>query len=162
MKRVLFLIISIFGHLRFDNLTSKSHTFFSQKNIVLFLLFIVLMLSSCFRDRVVDTRKLSVVNESETDIYWVRSESGTLKKTISNDDVDLVKVNSIGLVGNIVPPWDVTIANSKNKKLTIYIVIKDSVDKYGWANVYKKNKFSKKYLIDMQYLKDNKWTIVYP
>ena len=97
MKRVLFLIITIFTHLRFDRLTSKSHSFFSRKNIVLFLLFTVLMLSSCVRDRV-DTRKLSIVNESTTDIYWVRSESGTLKKTTRNDDVDLVKVNSIGLI----------------------------------------------------------------
>jgi len=161
MKRVLFLIITIFEHLRFDLLSSKSHYFFSRNNNVLFLLFAVLMLSSCVRDRI-DSRKLSVVNESTTDIYWVRSESGTLKKTNNNDDVDLVEVNSIGLIGNIRPPWDVTIQYSKDKKLSIYIVIKDSVDKYGWDFIYKRKLFSKKYLIDMQYLKDNKWTIVYP
>ena len=161
MKRMIFLNISKFNYLRFDRLTSNSQSFLFRTKTVLILLFAVLMFSSCVRERV-DTRKLSVVNESTSDIYWVRSENGALKKTNRNDDVDLVKVNSIGLIGNIVPPWDVTIGESKDKKLSIYIVIKDSVDKYGWNNIYKKNIFSKKYLIDMQYLEDNKWTIVYP
>jgi len=161
MKRMIFLNISRSNFLRFDLFTSNSHSFLSRTKIVLILLFAFLMSSSCVRERV-DKRKLSVVNESTTDIYWVRSENGILKKTNSDDDVDLVKVNSIGFIGNIVPPWDVTIEYSKNKKLSIFIVIKDSVDKYGWDNIYKKNIFSKKFLIDMQYLEDNKWTIVYP
>jgi hypothetical protein len=115
--------------------------------------------SSCVRDRV-DTRTLVFINESTNDIYWIKSENGKFEKQFY--DAQIIETNTSGSIRNIRPPWDVTIEYSKDKKLSIYIVIKDSVDKYGWDNVYKKMMYSKKYLIDMQYLKDNKWTIVYP
>jgi len=127
--------------------------------LMITLLFAVLMLSSCVKDRI-DRRKIVLINESKNDIYWMKSENGKFKKQLY--DPVIVEPNTSGSIGNIVPPWDVTIEYSKDKKLSIYIVIKDSVDKYGWDNIYKKNIFSKKYLIDMQCLEDNKWTIVYP
>jgi len=131
-----------------------------QARKVLIVLSVFLIFSSCIRDRV-DTRKLSIINKSNTDIYWVRSENGKFQKSPLNDDVDIVYVNSIGLIRNRVPPWDITIENSKDNKLSFFIVIKDSVEKYGWDSVYKKSLFSKKYLIDIKFLKDTKWTIIY-
>ena len=159
MKRMIFLNISKFDYLKFDRFTSNYHCFLSRTKIVLILLFAFLMFSSCVRERV-DTRKLILINESTSDIYWMKSENGKFKKQMY--DPVIVEPNTSGSIGNIVPPWDVTIEYSKDKKLSIYIVIKDSVDKYGLDNIYKKRIFSKKYLIDMQYLEVNKWTIVYP
>jgi len=159
MKRFLFRIITIFTHLRFDRFTFTFHNLFLQTNKVLFLLLSALIISSCVKDRI-DRRIIILINESKNDIYFLKSENDKFEKQLY--DAEIVETNTSGSIRNIRPPWDVTIEYSKNKKLSIYIVIKDSVDKYGWDNVYKKNIFSKKYLIDMQYLEDNKWTIVYP
>lgn len=160
MKRFLFLNNIKFENLRVGRFTYNFYSFFSQTNIVIFILFAALIPSSCIKDKV-DTRKLKIVNESITDIYWVKSESGEFKKNIYNDEVDIVMVNSIGSIGNLVPPWDVTIEESKDKKISIFIVHKDSVDKYGWDSVYKRKLYVKRYFIDMKYLEDNKWTIIY-
>ncbi len=159
MKREFFLITIRFKKLREGRLTFTFHRLFLQTNKVLFLLLSALIISSCAKDRI-DRRKIIIINESKNDIFWMKSENGKFEKQLY--DAEIVETNTSGSIGNIVPPWDVTIEYSKDKKLSIYIVIKDSVDKYGWDNIYKKNIFSKKYLIDMQYLKDNKWTIVYP
>ena len=120
----------------------------------------MLMITSCMRDRV-DNRSLSIINNSNETIYWIRLYNDKFEKP-ENWDHDIILPTSNTYLIQPKPSWDDLIKSIEDGKLRIYIVNKDSVDKYGWDNVYKKSIFSKKYLIDMQYLKDNKWTIVYP
>jgi len=53
-------------------------------------------------------------------------------------------------------------ANSaKDKKLHLYIIQKDSVDKYGWEGIHAKNVYNRKYNLDVDDLDSLNWTIEY-
>ena len=139
---------------------NKSHFKTSKKSYAKLIVILMLMITSCMRDRV-DNRSLSIINNSNETIYWIRLYNDKFEKP-ENWDHDIILPTSNTYLIQPKPSWDDLIKSIEDGKLRIYIVNKDSVDKYGWDNVYKKNIFSKRYLIDMQYLEDNKWTIVYP
>ena len=139
---------------------NKSHFKTSKKSYAKLIVILMLMITSCMRDRV-DNRSLSIINNSNETIYWIRLYNDKFEKP-ENWDSDIILPTSNTYLIQPKPSWDDLIKSIEDGKLRIYIVNKDSVDKYGWDNVYKKNIFSKRYLIDMQYLEDNKWTIVYP
>ena len=139
---------------------NKSHFKTSKKSYAKLIVILMLMITSCMRDRV-DNRSLSIINNSNETIYWIRLYNDKFEKP-ENWDSDIILPTSNTYLIQPKPSWDDLIKSIEDGKLRIYIVNKDSVNKYGWDNVYKKSIFSKKYLIDMQYLEDNKWTIIYP
>ena len=49
----------------------------------------------------------------------------------------------------------------EDKKARLFIVQKDSVDKYGWKEIFKKNIYNKKYYLTMKQLDSLNWTITY-
>lgn len=57
--------------------------------------------------------------------------------------------------------WEEYIERCDNKKARLYIIAKDSIDKYGWQNIYKNNIYSKKYLFTIQDLENINWEITY-
>jgi len=132
----------------------------TKKMFANFIIVLMLTISSCMRDKV-DNRSLSIINNSYETIYWIRLYNDKFEKP-ENWDSDIILPTSNTYLIQPKPSWDDLIKSIEDGKLRIYIVNKDSVNKYGWDNIYKKNIFSKKFLIDMQYLEDNKWTIVYP
>ncbi|MEY4037975.1 MAG: hypothetical protein RIR67_285, partial [Bacteroidota bacterium] len=42
-----------------------------------------------------------------------------------------------------------------------YIIKKDSVDKYGWKEIFKRNIYNKKYLFTIEDLDKINWTTTY-
>ncbi len=48
-----------------------------------------------------------------------------------------------------------------DNNIRLYIINKDSVDKYGWEGIYKHNIYNKKYLLDMDVLDSLNWKIEY-
>ena len=45
--------------------------------------------------------------------------------------------------------------------MRLFIIKKDSLDKYGWEGIYQKNLYNAKYLLDIEKLDSLKWTITY-
>jgi len=136
---------------------------YPTSNIYLHNIYVLLtltLLTSCVRDKV-EMRKLKISNNSNDMVYWIRSESGRFEKPYFNSDLDTIPKQSIYSIGSFNVSWDARIERSKNKKLTIFIVAKDSIDKYGWEYVYKQGIITEKYIVDMEYLKKHKWSIVY-
>jgi hypothetical protein len=74
---------------------------------------------------------------------------------------ELVKQDSKCLLDIVRPRWETYINQSSDKKLKIYVVAKDSVDKYGWKNIFAKNTFNKKYNLTIDNLEKLDWGIVY-
>lgn len=120
------------------------------------LLFFVYFFYSCDP---VDHRELLVLNNTKGDVYWLFSENDTFKKPYLRDDIDSIEINKNGTICSYAPTWDERISRSLNGKLALFIVMKDTVAKYGWEKTITKHKCYKKIQIDMDFLKKNKWQI---
>ena len=59
------------------------------------------------------------------------------------------------------PRWEEYIKTCDNQKLRYYIIKKDSVDKYGWKEIFSKNIYNKKYLFTIEDLEKINWEIEY-
>lgn len=111
-----------------------------------------------------DGRILTIENNSPNTIYGIMlnnnlesytnlNSMGTL---ISDSIISNEKYSKLGT-----KLWKDYIDISDNKKLRLYIIEKDSVDKYGWEGIQAKNIYNKKYTLDIDDLDSLKWTIEY-
>jgi hypothetical protein len=57
--------------------------------------------------------------------------------------------------------WTRFLENCNNKEARIYIVAKDSLDKYGWDKIYENGIYNKKYLLTIEDLDKIDWEITY-
>jgi len=57
--------------------------------------------------------------------------------------------------------WEEYIKTCDSQKIRYYIIKKDSVDKYGWKQIFKKNIYNKKYLFTIEDLDKINWQIEY-
>lgn len=123
---------------------------------------IFFLFTSCM-DKI-DLRELNVSNTSGKKIYTIINDLNI------EDDI----VNKNGFVGfqdslatditkEIDGPedWKTYISHSMNQKLRLYIIEKDSVDKYGWEAIGKRNIYNKKYELDIETLDSLNWRIEY-
>lgn len=128
---------------------------------VLFLI-ICLGLTSCM-DRF-DNRPLTIENKSKNKIYGI----------IMNENSESYKdLNQMGIIisDSIMPNeshsklgtklWEDYIGLSKDKKMRLYVVEKDSVNKYEWKGIHDRNLYNKKYTLDIDDLDSLNWTIEY-
>ena len=74
---------------------------------------------------------------------------------------ELVKQDSSCLLDIVRPRWEKYIDESSDKKLKIYVIEKDSVNKYGWENIFAKNIYNKKYNLTIDDLDEQDWKIYY-
>ena len=49
----------------------------------------------------------------------------------------------------------------KGDKMRLFIIKKDSIDKYGWEGIHQRNLYNAKYLLDIAKPDSLKWTITY-
>lgn len=144
--------------------------------LVILLFFIS---SSCIFDKI-DRRELMIHNNSDEIIYAIISSNDSIYD-IENYDDFIFKENCIyAKAGNIksfcftgigskkrLPSdggtykWDVFFESVENKKARLFIIQKDSVDKYGWKEIFKKNIYNKKYLFTIEDLDKINWQIEY-
>ena len=59
------------------------------------------------------------------------------------------------------PRWEEYIKTCDEQKIRYYIIKKDSIDKYGWKEIFSKNIYNKKYLFTIKDLDSLNWTITY-
>ena len=146
------------------------------KNVFTFSLFLIL--TSCM-DRI-DNRYLKIYNNSNKAIYNIISPNDSMNVFQYNDDF-VFKGNYIySKEGNIkmfvffgIKPytkmdsndrpknWDLYFESIEDKKMRLFIVNKDSVDKYGWKTIFRKSIYNKKYYLTLENLDNMKWEFEY-
>ncbi|MGG7036047.1 MAG: hypothetical protein ACI7YS_12745, partial [Flavobacterium sp.] len=57
--------------------------------------------------------------------------------------------------------WDTFFESIPDKKLRLFIVSIDSVEKYGWNTIFKKQIYNKKFELSMEDLEKQNWEVVY-
>src|SRR6187431_1797055 len=70
---------------------------------------------------------------------------------------EIVKQDSSCLLDIVRPRWEKYINESSDKKLKIYVIEKDSVEKYGWENIFVKNIYNKRYNLTIDDLDKLDW-----
>ncbi len=143
-----------------------------------FGLFLLVILSSCM-DKI-DKRNLIIFNNSNKVIYNVISSNDSIYNLGNYDDFVYkgnyiyTKEGGIKMFGfTAINPkeklpsnggstkWDVYFESIYDKKIRLFIIKKDSVDKYGWKEILKKNIYNKKHLLNIEDLNKTNWEIEY-
>lgn len=124
---------------------------------------VIFLFSSCM-DKI-DLRKFEVNNNSNKEIYTIIHKIDIEQDTINNygfigDFTDSLDSNIVKEIDRPID-WRTYINKSMGHKFRLYIVEKDSLDKYGWEGIYKYNIYNKKYLLDIDDLDSLNWTIEY-
>lgn len=100
------------------------------------------------KDRI-EKREIKIINYSTFDLYVLKSEEGLLKSPYYNYDIDSIKAGSSTQLENLFPSWNELIKRSKNGKLTLFVITKDSIKDNGWDKVCQNQSYYKKYQIDI-------------
>lgn len=147
-----------------------------MKFIVIIIIF--LCFQSCVWDKT-DERCLMIKNNSKETIYTVLSNDNIIKDSYLYSEYEnketyekfrkensllifrAIQPNEIGETSNRPKSWDTYLETSKEKKISLFIIHKDSIDKYGWFDVFKKNIYNKKYEFTIEDLDKQKWEVVY-
>jgi hypothetical protein len=128
----------------------------------------------------IDKRNLIICNNSNKVIYNVISSNDSIYNLGNHDDFVYkgnyiyTKEGDIKMFGfTAINPkeklpsnggstkWDVYFESIYDKKIRLFIIKKDSVDKYGWKEILKKNIYNKKYLFTIEDLDKINWIITY-
>lgn len=105
-------------------------------------------------EEIFDLKKLLIANEIEKGKKYERIDITSLfLSTIKADTTSNLNERPIS--------WNRFINSSKHKKIRLYIIKKDSVNKYGWEGIHARNLYNKKYTLDMDDLDSLNWTIEY-
>ncbi|CAM3635663.1 hypothetical protein [Flavobacterium chungbukense] len=142
------------------------------------ILLIFILLNFCSCDKL-DTRELIVKNSSDKIIYSILSENDSMNDSgfyyEYQDDFNESKrgdydapfvfeeIMSGKMITNSDRPryWNNYFQRLEDKKARLFIVEKDSVDKYGWKTIFANNIYSKKYFITLEKLDSLNWRIEY-
>lgn len=111
-----------------------------------------------------DNRFIITYNNSKADIYcfFLERELNNIE-SLSKFDFSQKSVNPNEESSDHVnkSTWEEYIKTCDNQKIRYYIIKKDSVDKYGWKQIFKKNIYNKKYLFTIEDLDKINWQIEY-
>lgn len=132
-----------------------------MKLIKIYSLISFVLLISCIGHKT-DGRYITTHNNSTNSIYcfYTKKELNSLIDSIPNMGKEsLPKEDVISII--VLPFWEEYIKTCDNQKLRYYIIKKDSVDKYGWKEIFKKNIYNKKYLFTIKDLDSLNWSITY-
>lgn len=111
--------------------------------------------------RKTDGRAIITHNKSMNSIYcfYTNRELYAIDSIPNMGKESIPKEDDFSLIG--LPFWEEYIKTCDNQKLRYYIIKKDSVDKYGWKEIFKKNIYNKKYLFTIEDLDKINWQIEY-
>lgn len=149
-----------------------------KKVCVLLLLPFLILMIKC---EGYDSKDIILENNSDHSIYYsmtIEDEMFDIEKYRISERIEngekFTKVDITGLfmsdeiakdsITEISPrprEWNRYMKSAKDKKLHLYIIQKDSVDKYGWEGIHAKNVYNRKYNLDVDDLDSLNWTIEY-
>ncbi|RRJ87101.1 hypothetical protein [Flavobacterium macacae] len=124
---------------------------------------VIFLFISCI-DKI-DSREFEVINNSNQSIYTiihkVNIEDDTINKYgFVGDFTDSILSNTIKEINRPID-WGRYMNKSYGMKFRLYLIKKDSIDKYGWEGIRKKNIYNKKYILDIDDLDSLNWRIKY-
>jgi len=142
-----------------------------MKKFILYLLIIINCIACMDKFNV---NNLTISNDSDKEIIYSLSNTDTifdLKKMknyqASQGDIFLLFVDSLEkkktkIIDPRPPHWKSYYdPDNKGNKMRLFIIEKDSLDKYGWEGIYQKNLYNAKYLLNNEKLDSLNWTIIY-
>ena len=131
-----------------------------MRKIILILSF--LLLFSCNSSKY---NHVTIINNSESSIVCFLSEKDIIemKGVFDMHSPSEIKKNDFAFIGSdtFQGSWTRFLENCNNKEARLYIIAKDSVDKYGWDKIYEKGIYNKKYLLTIEGLNKIDWEITY-
>lgn len=123
---------------------------------------------------------ITIVNKSQSELVCSLSRTEEIfdlkklliKQEISKgkkyDQIDItslflteIKKDTTSILDSRPQSWKRFIDSSPDKKLRLFIIAKDSIDKYGWEGVHANKLYNKKYILDIEELHRLNWTIEY-
>lgn len=128
------------------------------------ILLLIPLLQFCGTDIPFDKRDITVINKTNRSIYYYYSSNDSIggdKLIYKTLDCFIIQKYDYRVLCDKPRNWTSYIENGTNMKMRIFIILKDTVDKYGWEEIKLKNIYSKVYKVDMEYLAINKWCINY-
>jgi len=108
----------------------------------------------------IENRQIVVVNKSNEVIYCFLSDFGKFDKNVNSNIIDSINPNLRDSIYCTDNSWDSFQIRSGNK-ICIFIISSDSVTKYSLDSVLVKQIYTKKILVDIDYLDKNNWIINY-
>lgn len=128
----------------------------------------------------VDIENLKVSNHSNNVVYSIISSSDTMfnyekfllaQRLKKGEDIKEFDITDLFISDEILPNaiievprpmvWGDFIEKSKDNKLRLFLIDKDSIDKYGWEYIHANNIYNKKQLLTKEDLEKIKWNVVY-
>jgi len=140
------------------------------KNLILAFIVIISILISlfflfkqnAFRDpEPSESRKIIITNKSSQIIYWLLSDYGKFDSNINKYIFDSINLNNHDKIYCNGWSWESVEDNSVDKRICIYIFVQDSINKYTIDKVLENQLYTKKILVDIDYLNKNNWTVIY-
>lgn len=145
----------------------------------LLILFFCTIFFNCYEGY--DTDNITIDNQSNDSIYSVLSLNDEIfdyNKFLTKERLDkgekLSKIDITGLfISDVILPktenqdsgrpreWKRYINSGVDKKMRLFIIKKDSVNKYGWKQIHQNKIYNKKYLLTLDDLENNQWRITY-
>lgn len=108
---------------------------------------------------------VTIINNSESTIVCFLSEKDVIemKGVFDMHSASEINKNDFAFIGprTFLGKWKTFFEKCKDKKARLYIIAKDSVDKYGWDKIYEKGIYNKKYLMTIEDLNKIDWEITY-
>lgn len=142
------------------------------------IIFLFVLFNFCCCDKL-DTRDIFVKNNSDKVIFSIFSDNDNMNNAgfyyeyqdgfdeSKRGDYDapfiFTEIKKGQIVANYDTPryWDTFFNTQEDKKARLFIVEKDSIEKYGWKEIFNKNIYNKKYLITLEQLDSLNWQIEY-
>lgn len=125
------------------------------------LILIIFMFFSC---DLTENRFITIKNNSKDNIFCFISkiDLNNIKSIAEMNSIAEIKKDEFAfLIPTVRGKWESYLDKCENNKARVYVVIKDSVDKYGWNNIYIKNIYAKKYLFSISDLEKINFEINY-
>jgi hypothetical protein len=156
----LFEQIIIFIYLKKNVLILCKRKFTGKMQIKIILLTFLTLLYSC---DITENRFITIKNNSNKTIHcYVSTEDTNSKNYNENEDLAIdIHKNDYNSINPVRVFWEDYLNKCKNGKLRLYIIKKDSVEKYGWQKINEKEIYNKKYKLDIQDLEKINWEIIF-
>jgi hypothetical protein len=102
--------------------------------------------------------KTFYIINSEKEIFHKWLSLASYDYDVLENDIKVLSGDNKKLIDKP-PSWERTINRGKDSAISVFIILPDSVEKYGWYEVLSKNIYTKKYKYKYEDIKKMKWKI---
>ncbi len=128
---------------------------------IIFLTLLLLLYQSC---DITENRFVAIKNDSKNNIlcFISKTDINNMNSVSEMDNATEINKSEFAFLVPITRgKWEDYIEKCDAKKARIYIIEKDSINKYGWDKIHKNNIYNKKYEFTIGDLEKINWEITY-